>query len=84
MNIAIQNRSNLFFSERVFVLIFLNILIKLLELNNDFKCFIHAGRVLTRRVEGAAAHFKNNKKYKSIMHYKKLSSKITNNNYKSR
>ena len=50
---TIQNRLNLSFSTRGFVLIFLNILIWLLEVNNDLKYFIHVGRVLTREVEGA-------------------------------
>ena len=48
---AVQNRSNLIFSTHGFDLIFLNILILLLELNTDFKYFIHVDRVLTRGVE---------------------------------
>ena len=48
---AIQNRPKLFFSTWDFVLIFLNILIKILELNNDFKYFIYVGQLLARGVE---------------------------------
>ena len=43
---AIQNQSNLSLSTSGFVQISLNILNQLLELNNDFKHFIHISRVL--------------------------------------
>ena len=49
---ALQNRPNLIFYTRGFDSIFLNILIYFLELNNDFKYLSHAGRVLTRLIEG--------------------------------
>ena len=56
---AVQHRSKLLFSTRSFVLISLileqNILMKFLELNNDFEYFIHVGRVLQREAEGAVA-----------------------------
>ena len=56
---AIQNRSNLFFSTRVFVIIFLNILIRFPELNIDLKYLIHIGRVLIRGVEGSVIYINN-------------------------
>ena len=46
MESAIQNRSNLWLATQVFVQFFLNILIKLLKLNNDFKYFIYVCRIL--------------------------------------
>ena len=47
MYMSIQSSPNLFFSTRVFVVIFLNFLIWLLELNNYFKYFIHVGSINT-------------------------------------
>ena len=43
------------FFTRAFVLIFLNILIRFLELNNDFKNIIHVDRELTRGIEGGGS-----------------------------
>ena len=44
---AIQNRLDLIFSIRSFVLIALNILIYIFELNNDYKYFIPVDTVKT-------------------------------------
>ena len=50
MDRVIQNWPNLLYFSWGFVVIALNILIELLELNNDFKYFVHIGRVLKRGV----------------------------------
>ena len=53
---AIQNGTNLLLPKQRFVKISLNIFIKLLKVNNDFKYFIFVGRVLKHDVEGGASH----------------------------
>ena len=47
----LSNGSNPFLSERDFVMIFLNILIQHLDLNNSFKYFIHFSTLLKLGVE---------------------------------
>ena len=52
---AVQNWSSPFLSTCAFSQISLNILNQLLKLNNDFKYFMHEGKLLKLRVERVAA-----------------------------
>ena len=54
-NLKLMYRADQNRLKRSFVLIFLNILMQFIELNNDFEYFIHVGRLLKRGVKGGGS-----------------------------